>query len=336
MRVDARLVYDTLHEVPAITAAAERLGFDGLWTSETTHDPFLGLALAAAQSTRLELGTAIALAFTRSPTVLAHTAWDLAQLTAGRFALGLGTQVRAHVVRRFGGTWERPLRRLRDVVGAIRAVWAAWAEGRPLDYRSRHVTLTLMTPFFTPPGPAPAGLRVEIAGVGAGMCRLAGEIADGFHVHPFHTRRYLREVILPQLAAGRARRGRARGDVRIMASVFVATGTPTEVATGLAAVRRHVAFYASTPAYRPVLDLHGWGEVGERLSRLAARGAWEEMPALVPDGLLDACALWGSPDEVGARLRAEYGELADRVAPYEDLVPGRREAAWRALLTAAR
>jgi probable F420-dependent oxidoreductase len=336
MHVDARLVYDTLHEVPAIATAAEHLDVDGLWTSETNHDPFLGLALAATHSTRLALGTAIALAFTRSPTVLAHTAWDLAQLAPGRFALGLGTQVRAHVVRRFGGMWEPPAPRLRDVVGAIRALWAAWADGTPLDYRGRYVTLTLMTPFFTPPGPPPAGLRIEIAGVGARMCRLAGEIADGFHVHPFHTRRYLREVILPQLDVGRARAGRARGDVRITASIFVAAGTPAEVASGLAAVRRHMAFYASTPAYRAVLDLHGWGEVGERLGRLAARGAWDEMPALVPDGLLEACALWGSPDEVGARLRAEYGELVDRVVPYEALVPGQREAAWRALLAAAR
>lgn len=336
MHVDARLVYDTLREVPAIATAAEHLGFDGLWTSETNHDPFLGLAVAALHSTRLELGTAIALAFTRSPTVLAHTAWDLAQLAAGRFALGLGTQVRAHVVRRFGGTWESPARRLRDVVGAIRAVWAAWADGGPLDYRGRYVTLTLMTPFFTPPGPPPAGLRIELAGVGARMCRLAGEIADGFHVHPFHTRHYLRTVIVPHLEAGRARAGRARQEVRVASSVFLAVGTPAEVAAGLATIRRHVAFYASTPAYRAVLDLHGWGEVGERLGRLAARGAWDEMPAQVPDGLLEACALWGSPDEVGARLRAEYGGLVDRVVPYEALVPGQREAAWRALLAAAR
>jgi probable F420-dependent oxidoreductase len=334
--IDARLAYETLREVPAIARMAEHLGFDGLWTSETTHDPFLALALASTHSSRLQLGTAIALAFTRSPTTLAHTAWDLAQISEGRFALGLGTQVRAHIVRRFGMSWDPPAPRLRDVVGAIRAVWASWTEARPLDYRGRYVTLSLMTPFFTPPGPAPAGLRIEIAGVGARMCRLAGEVADGFHAHPFHTRRYLREVVVPGVEAGLAHRGRARSEMRIMASVFVAAGTAPEVASGLADIRRHLAFYASTPTYRPVLELHGWGEVGERLSRLAARGAWNEMPALVSDEMLEACALWGPPDEVGARLRAEYGGLVERVATYEALVPGRREHAWRALLAAAR
>jgi probable F420-dependent oxidoreductase len=334
--VDGRLAYDTLHEVPAIVGAAERLGFDGLWTSEINHDPFLAVALAATHSSRLQLGTAVALAFTRSPTTLAHTAWDLAQLSAGRFALGLGTQVRAHVVRRFGMSWDPPAPKLRDVIGAVRAVWASWATGRSLDYRGRYVTLSLMTPFFAPPGPPPAGLRVEIAGVGARMCRLAGEVADGFHAHPFHTRRYLREVVVPQVEAGLARRGRLRSEIRIMASVFVAAGTAAEVEAGLADVRRHLAFYASTPTYRPVLDLHGWGDVGERLSRLAARGAWHEMPALVPDEMLEACALWGPPDEVGGRLRAEYGGLVDRVATYEALAPGRREDAWRTLLAAAR
>ncbi len=332
---DAHLVYRSLQEIPDIVKAAERLGFDGLWTSETDHDAFLGAAVAAEHSARLMIGTSIALAFTRSPTALAYTAWDLGQLSEGRFALGLGTQVRAHIVRRFGMPWDPPAPKLRDVIGAIRAVWASWSERRSLDYRGRYFTLSLMTPFFMPPPPAPA-LRLEIAGVGARMCRLAGEVADGFHVHPFHTRRYLREIVMPQIEAGLARSDRARRDVAVSASVFVAAGTDAEVTAGLRDIRRHLAFYASTPAYRGVLDLHGWTDVGEALSRRAARGEWQEMPALVTDEMLEAAALWGPPDEVAARLRAEYGGQADRVRIYDALVPGQRDTTWRALIDGVR
>ncbi len=336
VQFDARLSYRTLHEVAEIAREAERLGFDGLWTSETDHDPFLGAAVAAASSTRITIGTAIALAFTRSPTTLAYTTWDLAQFSGGRFALGLGTQVKAHITRRFGMPWDPPAPKLREVIAAIREVWTAWSERRPLNFRGTYYTLSLMTPFFTPPGPRPPGLRIEIAGVGARMCRLAGEIADGFHVHAFHTRRYFREVVVPQIEAGFARQVRSRQDFRIVGSVFVATGTAAEVTAGLQEIRRHLAFYASTPTYRTVLDLHGWGEIGERLSRLAARGQWDEMPGAVTDEMLAACAIWGTPDEVAARLRAEYGGLVDRLAIYEALVPGQRAHVWRALLDGAR
>lgn len=336
MQVDARLVYRTLAEVPEIARAVEALGFDGLWVSETDRDPFLGLALAAAHTTRLTLGTAIALAFTRSPTVLAHTAWDLAQLSGGRFILGLGTQVKAHVTRRFGMAWDPPAPKLREVVGAIREVWRSWAEGRALNFQGRYIALSLMTPFFTPPGPTPPGLQIWIAGVGARMCRLAGEIADGFHVHPFHTRRYLREVVLPQIEAGLASTGRPRRAVSVACSVLTAAGTSDEVASELREIRRSLSFYASTPTYRPVLELHGWAETGERLSRLAARGQWDEMPALVTDEMLEACAVWGTPGEVAARLRAEYAGIVDRLASYEAPVPGRRAEVWRALLDALR
>lgn len=335
MKLDARLVFDSLRDVPAIAAAAESLGFDGVWTSETTHDPFLAMALAAAHTQRITLGTAIALAFTRSPTVLAHTAWDLAQLSGGRFVLGLGTQVKAHITRRFGVPWDPPAPKLREVIAAIRAVWAAWAEGKPLNFRGRFFTLSLMTPFFTPPGPSPPGLRIEIAGVGPRMCRLAGEVADGLHVHPFHTRRYLREVIMPALGAGLDRAGRSRRNVSVTCSVFAAAGTTREVQAARADIRRHLAFYASTPTYRPVLELHGWGEIGERLSRLAAHKRWDEMPALVRDDMLDACTLHGAPHEVAAQMKAEYGAHADRLVVYEALEPGRRQDVWRTLIAGA-
>jgi probable F420-dependent oxidoreductase len=225
--------------------------------------------------------------------------------------------------------------RLREVVGALRAVWATWTDGRPLVYRGRYITLSLMTPFFVPSGP-PVPLRIAIAGVGARMCRLAGEVADGFHAHPFHTRRYLREVVIPQITEGLRRAGRTRPDIAIAASVFVAAGDAAEVAEGLQEVRRALAFYASTPAYRPVLALHGWEDLGERLSLHAAQGQWGAMPGLVPDDLLEAAAIWGPPDEVAGRLRAEYGGLVDRLSLYEPLVPGRREPTWRALLEGLR
>lgn len=336
MRIDARLVYKSLNEIPAITREAERLGFDGLWTTETDHDPFIGLALSAASSSRITLGTAIALAFTRSPTTLAHSSWDLAQFSGGRFVLGLGTQVKAHITRRFGMPWDPPAPKLREVVAAIREVWAAWSDRRPLNFRGRYFALSLMTPFFTPPGPAPSGLRIEIAGVGPRMCRLAGEVADGFHVHPFHTRRYLREVVLPAIEAGLSRSGRPRKEFSIAGSVLVASGATAEVSAGLGEIRQHLSFYASTPAYRPVLDMHGWGQVGEQLSRLAAQGRWHEMPGQIPDEMLEACAFWGPPDEVAARLRQEYGALTDRIANYEPLIPGRHTDAWRALLKGLR
>jgi probable F420-dependent oxidoreductase len=331
MHIDGRLVYKSLREVPEIARAAEGLGFDGLWTQETDHEPFLGAALAAEHTTRLTIGTSIALAFTRSPTELAYLTWDLAQLSGGRFVLGLGTQVKAHITRRFGMPWDAPAPKLREVIGAIRAVWASWSEQRPLDFRGRYFSLSLMTPFFTPPGPPPR-LHIETAGVGARMCRLAGEVADGFHVHPFHTRRYLREVVAPAIEAGLARRGRARGDFVINAHVFVATGAAEEVARYKEEIRRAVAFYGSTPSYRPLLDFHGWTDVGQELSRRAARGQWSAMSTLVTDEMLGHFALWGPPDEVAGRLHAEYGGLADRLSTYDAIAPGQRTEVWRALL----
>ncbi len=336
MRIDARIAYTNLREVPAIATAAERLGFDGLWTSETNHDPFLALALAAAHTSRITLGTAVALALTRSPTTLAHTAWDLAQLSGGRFTLGLGTQVKGHITRRFGLSWDPPAPKLREVIGAIREVWAAWDRGGAPAFRGRYFNITLMTPLFTPPGPTPGGLSVQIAGVGPRMCRLAGEVADGFHVHPLHTRRYLREVVLPQIDAGLSRSGRPRSACQIVTSTFVAMGNAAEVAAGLQEIRRRVAFYASTPAYRPLLTLHGWDEIGERLSRHAARAEWDAMPRLVTDEMLDACAIWGTPADVADRAREAYAGVADRFTPYEPYQPGGRDAIWRDLLDRVR
>ena len=334
MKLDTRLVYGTLREIPELARAAERAGFDGIWLEETSHEPFLGAALACEHTTRADVGTNVAVATARSPTVLAHLAWDLAALSAGRFILGLGTQVKGHVVRRFGMPWDAPAPRLRDTVRAIRAVWAAWRSGEPLNYRGQFHTLTLMTPFFTPPHhdhPIP----VATAGVNPRMCRVAGEVADAFQVHPLHTPSYLREVVIPAIRRGERRAGRGR-TVTINASVFAVIGeSQAEVEAARAEARRAIAFYASTPSYRPLLTHHGWDEIGTRLSALAARGEWVKMAGEVTDEMLETIAVSGSPREVGGEIRARYDGLADRLGAYLAFRPD-AAARWATVLDAVR
>jgi probable F420-dependent oxidoreductase len=332
--VDIHMVYRTLDEVPDVVRAADRLGVDGVWLSETAHDPFVGAALAVEHSRRLLVGTGVAIAFARSPTVLASLAYDLAAASGGRFVLGLGTQVRAHLVRRFGVPGDAPAARLRDVVGAVRAIWEAWRTGSPLDYRGRYVTLTLMTPAFSPP-PHPHPIPIMTAGVNPRMCQVAGEVADGFLAHPLHTAAYLADVIVPALRRGRARAG--RGDrCPVVASVLVGVGeNPDAVRDEATRVRGRVAFYASTPSYRRVLDHHGWGEWGAHLRRLAARGAWAEMGPLVSDEVLAQVAVVGRPEEVGERLRERYRGRVDRIVLDGPPLLG-QERMWRVLLDRCR
>ena len=325
MKVDTRLVYGRLREIPDLARAAERAGFDGMWLEETAHDPFPGAALACEHTTRADVGTSVAIAFARSPTVLAHLAWDLAALSEGRFILGLGTQVKGHAVRRFGVPWEPPAPRLRDTVRAIRAVWSAWRTGDRLDYRGEFHTLTLMTPFFTPPHHDYA-IPIATAGVNPLMCRVAGEAADAFQVHPLHTPAYLKEVIIPAIRRGEQRAGRGR-TVTVNASVFALIGTSrADVEAARADARRTIAFYASTPSYRPLLAHHGWEEIGSRLSALAARGEWGTMAQAVSDEMLDTIAVSGSPGEVGELIRDRYRDVADRVGVYHPFRPD--DAAW--------
>ena len=306
--------------VAGLAAAAEAVGFDGLWLPETQHDPFVGAALAAAATSRLHLGTSVAIAFARSPTVLAQTAWDLAALSGGRFELGLGTQVRAHVQRRFGMAWSEPAPRLAEWLGAIRAAWATWQDGAPFQWTSEHLDLSLMTPFFSPPplayttpGDEPR-IPISVAGVNVGLARLAGRLADGFHVHPFHTARYLAKVLEPALSAGAERRPAElpRRRAERIVPVFLA---PTDRPAIQEAVRRQVAFYASTPSYRAVLATHDRDRVGEQLSRLAATGRWAEMADLVDDELLAQVAVMGPADSLADTLARRLAGHAERVAP---------------------
>ena len=328
MFLDATLPPTPLSHVPAIACAAQDMGFDALWATETIHDPFLPGALIAEHTSRLHFGTAVAIAFARSPANLAYTAWDLAQASQGRFILGLGTQVKAHIERRYGMLWpESPVKKLRDQIGALRAFWHTWQTGEPLNFRAEYFKLTLMSPFFNP-GPIDyPHIPIYIAGVNPGLARLAGEAADGFVVHPFHSPRYLQEVILPAIAGGAEKAGRSRRDVSVSVTAFVVT-TPEERLFA----RMQIAFYASTPSYRPVMALHGWERVAEQLSGLAARGQWDEMPALIDDEMLATFAVEAPPSDLPATLAERYRGLADRLGLYMPFMPGERDDFWRDLL----
>ncbi len=317
MKIDFTLAVDDLAEVPALAREAEALGFDGLWTAETRHDPFLPLAIAAVGTARVSLGTAIAVAFPRSPTLVAHAAWDLQRASRGRFILGLGTQVKGHMERRFSVKWTAPGPRLREYVLALRAIWDAWQGGGAVAFRGTHYQITLMTPFFAP-GPTPhPRIPVYLAAVNGYNLRLAGELADGVHVHPFHSVRYLRDFALPQLKAGLARAGRPRAAVALASSVFMVTGrTAAEVARARERARAQIAFYASTRTYEPVLAAQGWQDLTPRLHRKSVEGDWVGMAALISDEMLQAFVVEAGPDELAPALRERYDGLLDRIAPY--------------------
>jgi probable F420-dependent oxidoreductase len=314
MLLDAPLIVQDLAKAGAAARALEDAGFDGGFTFEGPHDPFFPLALAARDTSRLELGTAVAIAFARNPMIVAQLAWDLQALSRGRFSLGLGSQIRAHIERRFGQPWSRPAARMREFVLALRAIWAAWQERRALDFRGEFYVHTLMTPFFDP-GPLDFALpRVFLAGVGPRMTAVAGEVADGFIVHPFHTPEFVRDQTLPALDRGLARAGRSRDQLEIACQVMVAVGrNREELANARAAVRGQIAFYGSTPAYRGVLERHGWEALQPELNALAKRGAWPEMAQRVGDEMVEAIAVAGTPGEVAAKLSARCG-FAQRIA----------------------
>lgn len=316
MKIDNYLEPSPLRDTIGAAAAAADLGYDGLFTAETSHDPFLPLALAAAEDCDLDFGTAIAVAFPRSPMVMAMKTWDLAELSGGRFILGLGTQIKTHITRRFSTPWDSPGPRLRDYIGALRAIWHAWQTGDRLDYGGEYYQFSLMTPFFDP-GPSEfADIPVAIAGVGPYLSRLAGEICDGFHVHPFHTVSYLDSVVLPNMAAGAASTDRSLADCARIATVFVVTGeTAEQKDTAMAAARQQIAFYASTPSYAPVLEANGW-DFGPQLTAMSKRGEWEEMARLVDEEVVAQVGVVADIHEVGGAIRERYGDRIQRVGIY--------------------
>jgi probable F420-dependent oxidoreductase len=319
MRVDGLLGFDPSGVIEA-ARSAEAVGYDGIWSAETSHDPFLPLALAAEHTDRLELGTGIAVAFARNPMTLATIANDLQTMSNGRVLLGLGSQIKPHIEKRFSMPWSHPARRMRELVLAMRAIWASWADGSRLTFRGEFYRHTLMTPMFDP-GPNPFGNpRVFLAAVGAQMTEVVGEVADGMIVHGFTTERYLREVTLPALERGLARSGRTRADLQLSYPGMVVSA-PDEAAFEAArrATKEQLAFYSSTPAYRPVLELHGWGDLQPKLNTLSKRGAWREMADLISDEMLETFAVVGELDEIAPAILRRYGDLVDRFnvyAPY--------------------
>ena len=337
MKLDFNVAIDDLRDVPALARDAEALGFDGLWTAETRHDPFLPLALAAEHTRRVSLGTAIAVAFPRSPTVVAHIAWDLQAASGGRVVLGLGTQVKGHNERRFSVPWTAPGPRLRDYILALRALWACWQTGGRIDFRSEHYAITLMTPFFAPRPIEHPRIPIYVAAVNPYNLRLAGELCDGVHLHPFHSVKYLREFALPQLEAGLARSGRRRDDLALASSVFMVTGrTSAEVARAREEARSQIAFYASTRTYEPVLAAHGWADLGPRLHRKSVAGDWAGMAALITDEMLEVFTVEAPWDGLAPALVDRYGGLLDRIAPYLPLERRAERAELEAFAAALR
>jgi probable F420-dependent oxidoreductase len=310
-----------LSGVPVAARQAEAAGYDGLWSAETSHDPFFPLMLAAEHTERVEVGTGIAVAFARSPMNLAQIAYDVQAYSEGRFLLGLGSQIKPHITKRFSMEWSHPAARMREFIMAMRAIWDCWNNGTKLDFRGDFYTHTLMTPFFDP-GPNPHGTaKVFLAGVGELMTEVAGETCDGFLCHGFTTERYLREVTIPALERGRARAGGTIADLEISGPAFVVTGTDEdEMAKSAAGVRRQIAFYGSTPAYRGVLELHGWGDLQTDLNAMSKQGEWAAMGDLIDDEMLHTFAVVAEPDQLAAELHARYGDIVDRIsfyAPYQ-------------------
>jgi probable F420-dependent oxidoreductase len=334
MYVDATLAKD----LPGAASSArgiEEAGYDGLWIGETQHDPFL-LALRAGDATdRITLGTSIAIAFARTPMTVAQAAFDLALYTRGRFVLGLGSQVQPHIERRFSMPWSHPAARMREFVLAMRAIWDCWQHGRPLDFRGDFYTHTLMTPFFSPEpheyGPPP----VYLAGVGERMTEVAGEVCDGFFFHPFTTPRYLREVTLPALERGHKKAGWHEQEFAVAGPAFVAVGRDeTEQTRAINGTKAQIAFYASTPAYRGVLDLHGWGDLQPELTALTKAGRWAELGERIDDEVLHTFAVVGDPATAAADLTERYSAIATRITPYANYETDR--TLWPEVLAALR
>jgi len=332
MKVDSGIGLD-LSAAARDAKSREEAGYSGIWTAETNHDPFLPLLLAAEHTEHIELGTSIAVAFARNPMLLANIGHDLQRYSQGRFILGLGSQIKPHITKRFSMPWSHPAARMREMVMAIRAIWDSWDNGTKLDFRGDYYSHTLMTPFFDP-GPNPFGSpKIFLAGVGELMTEVAGEVCDGFICHGFTTEKYLREVTIPALARGRAKAGKTMEGFEVVGPSFVVTGNDeAEMAEASSGTRQQIAFYGSTPAYRPVLDIHGWGGLQDELNTLSKQGKWVEMGGLIDDEILNTFAVVGEPEQIAPELSQRYGDVIQRInfyAPYKS-DPER----WRVVLEA--
>ena len=340
MKVDGGIGWD-LDTAGAQAQDLEALGYSGIQSAETAHDPFLPLAFAAKATSRVDLITGIAVAFARTPMLLAHLGHDLNAASNGRFVLGLGSQIRAHITRRFHMPWSSPAARMREFILAMRAIWATWHRGEPLRFTGRFYSHTLMTPFFTPTNTEHGAPRVFLAAVGPLMTEVAGEVADGIIVHAFTTEKYLRETTLPALERGFAK-ARAKGEEKSRANFeisypcFVVTGRDErELAAAEQATRRQIAFYGSTPAYKPVLDSIDAGELQPRLNAMSKEGRWAEMGELIDADTTRKFAIVTEPARIAAEIKARFGDVVDRTsAAYAQLPRQDRERIVRELTAA--
>ncbi|MEM8606559.1 MAG: TIGR03617 family F420-dependent LLM class oxidoreductase [Myxococcota bacterium] len=314
MKIDAGLLAADIDQIVQKSRELEEAGFDGCFTFEGPHEPFLSLVLAA-EHTNLEIGTGVAVAFARTPMTVANTGHDLQQLSKGRFWLGLGSQIKPHIESRYSMSWGKPVTRMKEFVRALRAIWAAWHHGEKLDFRGEYYKHTLMPPIFNP-GPAPGGPPpIYLGGVGPKMTEAAGEVADGMLLHPFHTAKSLAAVTIPAIQRGLDASDRTLDDFSLSAQVIIATGrNDAEHESARAMARNQVAFYASTPAYRSVLESEGQGELQPELRELTKQGRWADMAAKIDDELLESIAIVGTPKQVAHTLRERYGTLASRIA----------------------
>jgi probable F420-dependent oxidoreductase len=311
---DARTAYTRLEEI----------GYDGAFSFEAKHDPFLPLVLASENTSTLRLGTAIAIAFARNPMNLANLAYGMQSISGGRFVLGLGSQVKPHIEKRFSMPWSKPAARMREIVLAIRAIFDAWEGKAKLDFRGEFYRHTIMIPAFDP-GPNPYGPPpIVTGGFGPLMTQVAGEAADGFIAHPFNSRKALLENTMPALEAGLAKSGRKREDIEIIAATLTVTAPShdeQEFEASKLAARKQLAFYGSTPAYRPTLDCHGWGDLHLELNRMSKEGKWDDMTHLISDEILETIAVVGPREDIAARIHERLGGIADGVSLTHNRAP---------------
>jgi probable F420-dependent oxidoreductase len=313
---------EDLGQVRTIYPALEHLGYDRAFSFEAKHDPFVPLAVAGEHTSTIELGTAIAIAFARTPMTLANTAWDLQTVTGGRFVLGLGSQIRPHIEQRYSMPWSQPVARMRELVAAIRAIWDSWQDGSPLRFEGDFYTHTRMIPAFDPGPNAYGSPRILTAGFGPKMTAIAGEVADGFLVHPVNSRRSLLELTRPAIEQGARRAGRDPKDLEVVCVTTIVTGrTEDELSRSREAVREQLAFYGTTPAYLPVFELHGYGALHPELQRLARADRWQEMAGLVDDELIETIAVVGEPHEIAPKIRERLSGISDSVSLVNNRAP---------------
>ena len=314
LKIDVALGYSVVGAA-ARSVELERLGVDGVFTFENAHDVFFPL-VAAAPACSLDLLTNVALAFPRSPMHLAYAAYDLQLLSEGRFRLGLGSQVKAHIEHRYGSSWGRPVVHMREWVEATRAILCSWQDGTPLQFRGERTTHTLMTPAFNP-GPNPFGLpKVLVGALGPKMNEMAAEVSDGILMMPFNTERHMHERTLPAINRGLAAAGRAWSDLELTAEIIVGCGRTDQELDRARAVRFLIAFYGSTPAYRPVLEVQGWADLQPELNALSKRGEWGTMTSLVTDEMVSTIAVFGTPEQCATQIVDRFGGQVSRICAY--------------------